>query len=127
MPKFLIIDDDPLDRKLMKLAFGTLSEEAEVVELASGDLSVETIRTERPVATLLDMRMPYIDGITVLKMIRDNEDLEKHLVIMISGSDEPSDIDLAISSGANHYFTKPTSLSGYSIMVSDIMKHVPAA
>lgn len=127
MPKFLIIDDDPLDRKLMKIAFDSMSKDTEVIELAKGDLSVETIRTEQPIATILDMRMPYIDGITVLKMIRDNEDLEKHLVIMISGSDEPSDIDLAISSGANHYFTKPTSLSGYSDMVSDIMKHVPAA
>ena len=112
MPKFLIVDDDPLDRKLIKLAFDTISDEAEVIELDNARLSLETILTEKPVATLLDMRMPYVDGITVLKMIRDNEDLEEHLVVMISGSDEPADVDLAISSGANYYFTKPTSLSG---------------
>lgn len=127
MPKFLIIDDDPLDRKLMKLAFDTVSDETEVVELTCGDMSVETIRTEKPNATVLDMRMPYIDGIEVLKMIRGSQDLQEHLVIMVSGSDEPSDIDLALSSGANHYFTKPTSLSGYSEMVGDIMKQVPVA
>lgn len=127
MPKFLIVDDDPLDRKLIKLAFDTISDEAEVIELDNARLSLETILTEKPVATLLDMRMPYVDGITVLKMIRDNEDLEEHLVVMISGSDEPADVDLAISSGANYYFTKPTSLSGYSNMVNDIIKLIPAA
>lgn len=127
MPKFLIIDDDPLDRKLMKLAFGKIKHDIEIVELEGGALSVETILIERPIATILDMRMPYVDGIEVLRMIRDIKGLEQHLVIMISGSEEPADIKLALSSGANHFFTKPTSLSGYSNMVNHIMEHVPVA
>lgn len=127
MPKFLIIDDDPLDRKLIKIAFSKLSNDVEVMELEGGSLSVETILTQKPIATILDMRMPYIDGIEVLRMIRDNKALETHLVIMVSGSDEPSDIKLALSSGADHFFTKPTSLSGYSNMANDILKHIPAS
>jgi CheY-like chemotaxis protein len=124
LKKLLLIDDDPLDRMLMKLALEKLSEDYDVIELDSAKTAIDMMKSERPVATLLDMRMPDIDGISLLKSVRETSELSAHPIFMVSGSAEPSDFALAFESGANQYFTKPSSLSGYQDLAKDILLHI---
>ena len=120
----LLIDDDKTDRFLMKKALlkerGTL----ELVELEQGFEAVSVIKGMRPRATLLDVRMPGLDGFDVLKMIRQEPELADHPVFMISGSEEPSDIDMARQAGANGFLTKPGSVVGYGELAKTIHKRV---
>lgn len=124
MKKLVLIDDDPLDRMLMKLAIEKINADLEVIELGSAKEAVQSILDERPLATLVDMRMPEVDGISLLKAMRDTSELRTHMVFMISGSAEPADYALALENGANNYFTKPSSLSGYHDLAKDILTHI---
>lgn len=124
MQSLLLIDDNDTDRLFMKKALWKRCDKIDLLELAEGTLAVEKIKREKPLATLLDIRMPGLDGFEVLKMIRSDPDLREHKVFMVSGSEEPSDMELAYAAGANGYLTKPDSLAGYASLAKDVFERV---
>ena len=124
MGRLLLIDDDKTDRFLMKKALLKHRETLELIELEQGFEAVQVIKDKQPLATLLDIRMPGLDGFEVLKMIRQDPDLSDHPVYMVSGSEEPSDMAMAREAGANGYLTKPGSVSGYGQLAKTIDKNV---
>jgi len=124
MSKILIIDDDRMDRLLIKKAMLRVQPDLEILELDSGREAVSTIQSESPLATLLDIRMPGIDGFQVLKAIREDTETRSHPVIMVSGSDETSDKDMATEFGADGYLVKPDSFLGYGELAQVIFKTV---
>lgn len=124
MGRLLIIDDNKTDRFLIKKALLKENDVLDLIELEQGTEAVKVIKEQRPVATLLDIRMPVIDGFEVLKMIRQDADLADHPVYMVSGSEEPSDVNMAMEAGANGYLTKPGSMSGYGILAKTIHERV---
>lgn len=124
MGRLLIIDDDKTDRFLIKKALLKHRETLKFTELEHGFEAVEVIKDKRPMATLLDIRMPGLDGFDVLKMIRQDPYLREHPVYMISGSEEPSDIKMAHEAGANGYLTKPSSIGEYEQLAQSINERV---
>lgn len=75
---------------------------------------VEKGEANMPALVLLDIRMPEIDGFTVLKKLRSMEKFRKlPVVVMFSNSDAPSDIEMAYKVGADGYKTKPTGKDKY--------------
>lgn len=124
MGRLLIIDDDKTDRFLIKKALLKQRETLELIELEQGFEAVKIIKERKPTATLLDIRMPGLDGFDVLKMIRKEPELANHPVFMVSGSEEPSDMDLAKQAGANGYLTKPGSVAGYGQLAKTIAQQV---
>lgn len=120
MGKLLIIDDSEADRFFIKEALENVNKSLELIELGNGKNAISTIKVQCPDATLLDIRMPGIDGFEVLKKIRKDSDLSTHPVYMLSGSKEPSDINMANSLGATGYMTKPDSMAEYNILAQRI-------
>ena len=62
-----------------------------------------------PALVLLDLQLPQIHGLDVLKSIRANTALPPLLVVVLTSSDQESDIERAYRLGANSYLTKPTT------------------
>ncbi len=56
---------------------------------------------------LLDIRMPQVDGIEVLREIKNDPELRKLPVIMVTTTDDPGDIDTCYKLGCSNYVTKP--------------------
>ncbi|MFF9032809.1 response regulator transcription factor [Streptomyces iakyrus] len=77
----MVVDDEALVRSGFELILGA-SEDIEVVATASGGDAVETVRRERPDVVLLDIRMPDVAGVTVLRELRTGPDapVVAHLV-----------------------------------------------
>jgi CheY-like chemotaxis protein len=61
-----------------------------------------------PVLVLLDLKMPKIDGLEVLKWIRRQPHLKKLVVVLFSSSSMPEDVERAYELGVNSYIRKPT-------------------
>lgn len=104
--KLLIIDDSPLDRQLL----GTVlrKNDFEVFELAQGDQWQKTLADHPDIALiLLDVEMPVISGMDVLKQIRTTHSALELPVIMVTSKAESRDITQALGLGANDYVTKP--------------------
>jgi len=56
---------------------------------------------------LLDIRMPKVDGVEVLRQIKDDEELRKMPVIMITTTDDPREVENCHRLGCSNYITKP--------------------
>jgi len=99
----LIVDDEPHIRSLLKVIVSSLG--AEVVgEAGDGESAVALFRELAPNLVLLDISMPKLDGIEVLKQIMAIND--KVLVIMLSAQDTMDVVNECLDSGARNFILK---------------------
>jgi two-component system KDP operon response regulator KdpE len=98
----LIIDDEVQIRRLLEI---TLSSNGfKISEAASGKEGLIAAATHNPALIILDLGLPDIDGIEVLKKLRD---WYKKPIIILSVRNSEEDIVNALDNGANDYLTKP--------------------
>ncbi len=64
-------------------------------------------KPETPYLLLLDIRMPKIDGVEVLRQVKENENLKKIPIIMITTTDDPREVENCHKIGCSNYVTKP--------------------
>ena len=122
-PTILLVEDDENDVFLMKRAFAKTSLPAEVRVAEDGREALRYLRGEGeyadrehhplPRLTLLDLNLPYVHGLEVLKQIREERHLRKLVVVVLTSSLADSDIERAYHLGANSYLTKPNALEGF--------------
>ena len=106
MAKVLVIDDEPQVRKLLNML---LSHDGyEVILADNGGKGLELYRLEHPDVILLDLRMPQLDGIAVLKEIR-RLDLEQP-VIVLTGDTDPETEREVLALGVSEFMIKGSSL-----------------
>jgi len=69
---------------------------------------------------LLDIRMPKIDGLEVLRQIKQDEELKKLPVIMLTTTDDQKEIELCYKLGCNNYITKPVDYDKFSEILKNL-------
>lgn len=104
--KILIIDDEPPVRESIRLLipwdrYGV----QEVMEACSGMEAIEIMQREKPQIVFTDIRMPGMDGIEVLKWIREHD--ERMKVVIISGYNDFHYVRSALKFGSFDYILKP--------------------
>ena len=119
MAKILVIDDDEVIRELLKLnlsgaGYSVLAAEDGV----SGGL---VIQKERPDLVLVDIDMPYFDGLQLLQSMKGDPSVERIPVIFITS--KPDAEVQARRFGAVAYFTKPLRMDS---LLATVAKHLPA-
>ncbi len=92
-----------------------------VVKISSSTPAIGIISTEKPDVVILDVMMPDISGLEVLRFMRREPDLEKIPVILVSAKSMPSDIKMGMDAGASHYLTKPVSFLDLKEAVEDVV------
>lgn len=103
--KILIIDDDPLAVKLMKLSLA--AEGFEVVAAQDAQEGLRAIQTERPGLILLDIMMPDIDGVEMCRLLRSQPDTADIPIIFLTAKTQLDDKIEGLRAGADDYITKP--------------------
>src|SRR5581483_2802195 len=73
-----------------------------------------------PALVLLDLKLPLVSGVELIKWIRAHPVLHSLIVIVFTSSTEPNDIAAAYRAGANSYLVKPTSLSTLTEVASGL-------
>ncbi len=111
----LVVDDLPENRILLCRYFGVRG--FMMVQAESGAAALTMIQRQSFDAVLLDILMPGMDGIEVLKRIRAIHSPLNLPVIMVSGKSARMDISLAMDLGANDYITKPIDLAAALVRV----------
>ncbi len=66
---------------------------------------------------LLDIRMPKVDGITILEKLKENSELRKMPVIMITTTDDPHEIERCHMLGCSNYITKPIAYDKFAEVI----------
>lgn len=77
-------------------------------------------RFPMPHLMLLDLRLPKIDGLEVLKEVKLNETLRPLPVVILTTSDAERDMAMAYEYNANSYVTKPVSFNDFSALLRDL-------
>jgi CheY-like chemotaxis protein len=115
----LLVEDDPHDIFFMKRAMDMagLSEQLRIVE--DGQAAVDYLsgqgewsdpeRYPLPSLVLLDLKLPQMGGLEVLAWIRQRRELAGIMVVVLTSSQLPEDIESAYRLGANSYLAKPTN------------------
>jgi CheY-like chemotaxis protein len=103
----LIADDEPSLRLLVSATIS--SDEYDVVEAVDGDEAWGLIRRHRPSVVLLDVQMPGRTGLDLARAIRDDPDLTRTSVILLTSKAQQADIEAGLAAGADRYLTKPFS------------------
>ncbi len=113
--RILVVDDDPNLRLLVE---STLRREGyEVLEAEDGEQGLERVQSARPDLVLLDVNMPRMDGIAVLKHLRAQERSRHIPVLMLTVQDNEAATRAAFDAGANDYLAKPFTIPQLSARV----------
>ena len=103
--KILIVDDEPfnvdyLEQELEDFGYDTVS-------AANGQEALEKVATEHPDLILLDVMMPLIDGFTVCRILKENDDTRLIPIVMMTALGSVEDRIQGIEAGADDFLTKP--------------------
>ncbi|MEY3612724.1 MAG: Alkaline phosphatase synthesis transcriptional regulatory protein PhoP [Pseudomonadota bacterium] len=102
----LIVEDDPLTAQLLQFVFER--EQCDVTWLADGQQAQSHLQEQPPADTvLLDLMLPHVDGLDLLKQLRSRPAWQHSRVMVLSARDQTSDIRQAFALGADDYMTKP--------------------
>ena len=112
----LIAEDDEGHATLIKKQLARSGILNEMIHFKDGDETLDFLlkRGKGPhrepgkhYLLLLDIRMPRVDGIEVLRQVKGHDELRKIPVIMITTTDDPREVDRCHTLGCSHYITKP--------------------
>ena len=125
--EILLVDDDADDRALFCMAAKEAGIGYPIRAACGGEEAVDLLLKQRiaPVVTILDIKMPGIDGLEVLRRLRADPLYRNVVVVVLTGSDLESDRIEALRIGCNLFLTKPASLAGYIEMAQRIKALLP--
>lgn len=103
--KVLLVDDVRLFLELEKTFFRRQG--CEIFTTTAGPEALDLAHKEKPDLLVLDLYLPEMDGLEVLKRIRSDEELKKIKVIIVSVSGKEEDIQACKRAGCDAYLTKP--------------------
>jgi len=105
MTRVLLVEDEPSYVEALQVALG--AEGFEVDAALDGKAGLERFRAARPDVVLLDLMLPALPGLDVLRAIRRDSDVP---VIVVSAKGAEADVVSALELGADDYVTKPYSV-----------------
>jgi two-component system, chemotaxis family, chemotaxis protein CheY len=106
MPRILIVDDSPTIRKMVRATLRTL-ESYDFIEAANGLEAIEQVALGPVALMILDLNMPDMHGMDVLKFIRRHPSSREVPVMVLTTRGDESSRDAAIAAGATQFMTKP--------------------
>ena len=123
----LLVEDNPMDVDLTLEAFREHGVVNPIVVCRDGEEALQYIaehgcshRPLLPALVLLDLRLPKVDGIEVLRQARNDEVWKQVPVVVLTTSRENADIESAYRLGVNSYIVKPVDFLAFADVVKTI-------
>jgi len=125
----LLVEDNPHDLELTLIALSKSQLANEVVVARDGAEALDYLHrrgefAERqqgsPAVILLDLKLPKVDGLEVLKEIRNTEALKSVPVVMLTSSKEEQDVVRSYALGVNAYVVKPVDFNEFVRAIADL-------
>jgi len=127
--KILLAEDDPLDAVLTIQTLQSVPLMNEIIHFKDGfeltqylfrNSPYEEIPFEEPLFIVLDIKMPRIDGLEALEIIRSKEQFKHIPIVMLTSSNQHLDIIKSYSMGVNAFVVKPVDLTEFNKAVKTL-------
>jgi DNA-binding response OmpR family regulator len=105
MKKVLVIDDHFHTHRLIQGPLG--GQGWQVQSATDGEQGLSAAQAEKPDVIVLDVTMPRMDGLEVLRELKASDDTRAIPVVMLTARGEDADVAQAVREGADHYMQKP--------------------
>ena len=122
MTTVLVVEDDSSLRRALRTSLRARS--LDVLESATAEDALVLVADRRPDVVLLDLGLPDLDGIDVLRRLRSFSDVP---VIVLTARDRQQDKIAALDAGADDYVTKPFDTEELLARVRAVLRRVPHA
>lgn len=129
-PQILLVEDNPDHAELIVRGFEDHPVSNEIFHVSDGEAALDYLlrrgnfsnpdRSPRPRLVLLDLRLPKIDGLEVLRQIRSSDDLDDLPVVVLTTSRADDDILRAYHNRANSYLVKPLDFASFTALINDL-------
>jgi two-component system chemotaxis response regulator CheY len=119
--RILIVEDSPTMRQLLVFALRRLKN-VEIVEAQDGMDGLRKVSTDHFDIALIDINMPVMDGLKLIRLMRGEEALKSIPIVVITTEGASEDRERALGLGANEYLTKPIQANRVLSVVKDLMK-----
>lgn len=128
-PYIFLVEDNPDDIELTKLAFKKNNFANEIIVVEDGQEAVDFLLDDEdggassrgyPTVILLDLQLPKLNGHEVLKRIKSNEETKRIPVVILTSSKEEEDILTVYELGANSYVRKPVNYQDFVKVVNNM-------
>jgi two-component system, OmpR family, KDP operon response regulator KdpE len=116
--RILVVDDEAAIRRLLKISLE--AEGYTLLEASEGKEGLVTASTQRPDLIIIDLGLPDIDGLTVLKRLREWSTIP---VIILTVKDSDIDKVTLLDAGADDYLTKPFSIPELLARIRAALRH----
>jgi DNA-binding response OmpR family regulator len=121
MARVLVVDDEPIVRDVVTRY---LERDGHTIETASdGETARELLERDPPALVVLDVMLPGLDGLALMRWIRSRWDLP---VILLTARGDESDRIVGLELGADDYVTKPFSPRELAARVRSVLRRAPA-
>ena len=124
--RVLLVEDNPDDAALTQRAVRRKVSGAEIALARDGQEAVEMLHgasQDAPDLILLDLKLPRLDGIEVLRRIRAESATKFVPVVMLTSSDERRDVQSCYREGVNSYLRKPIDFDEFMESVGDAARY----
>jgi two-component system response regulator len=128
--EILLVEDNPADARLTMIALEECRISNSIVHVKDGEEALDYIfcrgafanrnKKDLPMLVLLDLKMPKVDGIEVVKNIKADELTKSIPVIIFTSSQQDQDVHQCYVLGANSYVVKPLDFDQFSKAVNNI-------
>jgi DNA-binding response OmpR family regulator len=127
--KILLVEDDPNDVELTLTALAENHLANKVIVARDGEEALDYLYCRRtftsrevgnPSVMLLDLKLPKVDGLEVLRRVKTDPDLKRVPVVMLTSSREEQDVIKSYDSGANAYVVKPVDFESFVKAVNEV-------
>ena len=115
---FLIVEDDRQIRSF--ISFSLKTQEYRSIEVANGKDAMRAIITQKPDVIILDLGLPDMDGLDVIRQVRTFSDMP---IVVVSARDQDKEKIEALDAGADDYLTKPFSINELLARLRVVFRH----
>jgi len=129
LKRILLVDDSPRDTELILEAFRASNLANEVMSLSDGAEALDYLyrrgqfadrRNGQPAVIMLDLKMPKVDGIEVLRQVKSDHALKLIPVVVMTSSREEQDLMKTYQLGVNAYVVKPVKFGDFQAAVTQL-------
>jgi CheY-like chemotaxis protein len=128
--EILLIEDNPNDAELTIRALKKSNIKNNLIHINDGAVALDFLfgtgeyegrnLNNNPKVIFLDLKMPKVDGIEILRKLKSTENTKKIPVVVLTSSKENPDIEKCYALGANSYIVKPVEFENFIKAVSEI-------
>lgn len=127
--RILLVEDDPYDVELTLSALAESHLTNEIIVVRDGEKALDYLYrrgdygsrpASNPAVIMLDLKLPKVDGLEVLKQIKTDPNLKKVPVVMLTSSREEQDLLRSYDSGTNAYVVKPVGFHAFVEAVREL-------